>query len=215
MRPPNPLHLLPHPHALTLLSTLHLLTTALTLPPPPHNNSSSPTPHPITAQTPNCVTNFDWTFPPFSAHDCTLTARPIAHLAALYSTHPIEFSAPGRPARTSHPRFYLPARWDTGSCVVAIAMLELYPPRALPGRVRSPEVDTDVGDWRGIFEALVRVEACVVSSERVGWEAVGVEGGVGVFVWARASVIDEFTRLRVGEGRLPEWGNGTLGGVQA
>ncbi len=94
-------------------------------------------------------------------------------------------------------------------------MLELYPPRALPGRVRSPEVDTDVGDWRGIFEALVRVEACVVSSERVGWEAVGVEGGVGVFVWARASVIDEFTRLRVGEGRFLEWGNGTFGGVQA
>jgi hypothetical protein len=67
-------------------------------------------------------------------------------------------------------------------------MLELYPPRALPGRVRSREVDTDVGDWRGMFEALVRVEACVVSSERTGWEAVGVEGGVGGFCVGRGPV---------------------------
>lgn len=115
-------------------------------------------------------------------------------------------------------------------------MLDLYPPRALPGRGMPARgesgVESDVGDWKGVFEALLRVEACVVGSVRTGWEAVGEEGGVGVFVWARKSVIDEFTRLRVGvaggeEGGEGEgrglglglglgWGggNGTVGGLQ-
>lgn len=77
-------------------------------------------------------------------------------------------------------------------------------------------VATDVGDWKGVWEAVRRVGKCVVSSEQCGWEAVGWEGGVGVFVWARESVMDEFTRHRVGEGRvMGVVGNRTVGGVQA
>lgn len=80
---------------------------------------------------------------------------------------------------------------------------------------------TDVASFREVFESVRRIElTCVTSAQPCGWEPVGKEGSLGVFMYAVDSAFDLFVKF--GEdmaalkgSALKGVGNGTLGGNES
>ena len=103
----------------------------------------------------------------------------------------------------------MPKRYISGHCTIAIAMLaDLEWP--LPGEPETEYAPTDVVSFREVFESVRRVElSCVSSAKPCGWEKVGREGSVGVFIYATNSVIDMIVRM--GGGGFP----GLVKGMQS
>lgn len=55
--------------------------------------------------------------------------------------------------------------------------------------------------FREVFESVRRLELnCVISAEPGGWERVGREGAIGVFVYATNSAIDMAIEVNSGNG---------------
>lgn len=104
-----------------------------------------------------------------------------------------------------------PRRYTIGKCTIAVAILEDYWP--LPGVPRGDYERTDVASFREIFESVRRISlSCLDSAEQCGWEAVGREGSVGVFIYATNSPVDLYIELASDVGVLKGLGGGTQGG---
>lgn len=72
---------------------------------------------------------------------------------------------------------------------------------------------TDVVSFREIFESARRIElSCVTSAQPCGWELVGRDRSLGVFIYAANSAFDLFIQLGQHTSVLKGLGNGTLGG---
>ena len=63
-----------------------------------------------------------------------------------------------------------PRKYDVGSCVLAVVMLDFYSPEALPDRGVGPFWQNDVAAWGEVWEGFHRV---IEDCEGVGWVEIG------------------------------------------
>lgn len=80
----------------------------------------------------------------------------------------------------------------TGSCTLAIVMLDWFKGGALPGSSAIHSGSSDTSSFAAIWKAAKTVEdGCLLQSRRPGWQAVGTKGELGVFLWATESEINQ------------------------
>lgn len=85
-----------------------------------------------------------------------------------------------------------PRRYTIGRCTVAVVMLTDFPSsQPLPGKPLGPYPPRDIASFRNVWGAALRIlRACVEGQKFAGWEVIGRDEGIGVFIWSRGSEID-------------------------
>ena len=105
-----------------------------------------------------------------------------------------EFHNRGTPRSTRRSGMLAPRRYTIGSCSLIIAMLWNIPDQPplppLPGEPQGPFQKTDVLSFQEIFEAMRRVTVNCIETEYLGWERVGQDRSVGVFLMATGSELE-------------------------
>ncbi len=164
----------------------------LTLPLTLISNSSINQPNPIRT---HCVADSSWTTPKYeSRNDCEDAVN------RLYLTDYGRFSArrfqflaahatvPGRPQDTVR----TPRRYTIASCTIAIVMLTDFPSsQPFPGKPPGPYPSRAATSYEKVWQAAVRIiRGCVMLEGFAGWEVVGKDEGIGVFVWSKGSETD-------------------------
>ena len=67
-----------------------------------------------------------------------------------------------------------PRKYELGTCVVTIAMLDRFGPRELPGSdFRQRYQETDVARFEEIWSAAVRIDFSCGHDLEAGWVAMG------------------------------------------
>lgn len=156
------------------------------------SNSSIYTQNPIRI---HCVGSESWIVPRFSGvHDCAdAVDRLYLTDYGRFSTRNFEFlAADTTPASRHLTTQFTPRRYTIGSCTVAVVMLADFPvSQPFPGQPPGPHPARDISNYEKVWEAAGRISAACVTAEQFGgWEAVGRDGGIGVFIWSRGSEID-------------------------
>lgn len=71
-------------------------------------------------------------------------------------------------------------------------MLDWFKPSDLPGSAPVRITNSDISTFTSLWKAAKVVETdCLLSGRRPGWEAVGMRGNIGVFLWATHSNINK------------------------
>lgn len=108
-----------------------------------------------------------------------------------------EFLSRGVP-KTSHlPYIVTPRKYDYGTCVVVIAMLDAVFPGTLPGVQPRKYTQSDTATFTEVYAvALSLALQCVKSKEKpeAGWSFTGAKTSIGVFILRRGSDLDKVLR---------------------
>jgi hypothetical protein len=95
-----------------------------------------------------------------------------------------------------HPRFphtaSTPRRYTIGTCTVAVVMLTDFPSsQPFPGKPPAPYPQWDIASFQKVWAAAVRIlRACVMGHTYGGYEIIGRDDGIGVFIWSTGSETD-------------------------
>ncbi len=163
---------------------------------------SSPLALAVTGE-PHCSNLEEWRRPNFNPLDCLAASeRFIWSDYSHFGLTRFEFLNRGTPRSTRLSRKIAPRRYSIGSCSVIIAMLWNIPDQPplppLPGNPQGPFIKTDVLSFQEVFEAVRRICITCVEMEYLGWELVGQDHSVGVFVMARGSELEINIPIGVG-----------------
>ncbi len=137
-----------------------------------------------------CVGTMDWLAPGLDGDDCAEAIARFLHTDFdIYGSRRFEFLDVSTPQRTRLPLMRTPRRYTIATCSVAVGILsdftELLPEEA-PRRLQK----SDVASFQEILESLRRIAVTCLTESRAGWEAVGKDLSLGVFIWAKDSHMD-------------------------
>jgi hypothetical protein len=196
------MHHLLSAHIITAILFSHLpsLATATALP-----RSSPPA---LTANTrTQCTTSPAWLTPTFRPEDCLEAVERFLYTDYIhYKGTRYEFHDRTPPPQPRYPPMLVPRRYTIASCTVVIAMLwdfpDLPPLPPLPGDPKGPFQRADVLSFQDVFNALRRVSLRCYGdagdlARGLGWEAVGKDFSVGVFMMATGSEVERNIRIGV------------------
>jgi len=176
------------------LLTNYVLGKAL----PPSSPSAPPAPSGA-----QCSEAQEWLIPTFNDSDCVEAVNRFFYTDYYrFRTTRYEFHNRGTPDSTRYPRKILPRRYTIATCTVVIAMLWDFPTEPplppLPGEPSGPFKKVDVMSFQQVFESLRRVTVtCGEENNYMGWEAMGRDLSVGVFVMATGSELERNIRIGV------------------
>lgn len=135
----------------------------------------------------------DWEIPPIrTLGDCNSAIHRVLMSEVFQHHDPMEFHLRDIPARSldrAH-QSVNPRKYTSGTCVVAVAMVDFYRASLLPDRGAGPFEENDVSIWRNMWFLMQDI---VRECRGAGWGKVGTMRSIGVFVWARGSVMDKLT----------------------
>lgn len=85
-----------------------------------------------------------------------------------------------------------PRRYTIGTCTVAVIMLRDYPlSQPMPGKPPGPYPQFDISTFRKIWESASRIlTACALDHRYGGYEIIGRDDGMGIFMWKTGSETD-------------------------
>lgn len=176
-----------------------LLTNCILAKAFPPSSLSAP-PAPSGAQ---CSDSQEWLIPTFNDSDCVEAVNRFFYTDYFRSrTTRYEFHNRNTPDSTRYPSKIAPRRYTIATCTVVIAMLWDFPTEPplppLPGDPSGPFKKVDVLSFQQVFDSLRRVTVnCGESNNYMGWEAMGRDLSVGVFVMATGSELERNIRIGV------------------
>ncbi|KAL8917651.1 MAG: hypothetical protein Q9208_007832 [Pyrenodesmia sp. 3 TL-2023] len=172
--------------------------------PLPHNLSSTTTiPGVVSDRAPSFCkgTSAAWAESPsqlpLDIADCTIAlGRFFVRVVQPHLRDDYEFLGPKAwPRFGKYPRVAVtPRKYEHGTCVLAIAMINFYPSSVLRERGEGPFANNDLARYLSIW---ARLREIIFTCGGPGWAAVGDEGqwgqNIGAFVWTKGSDMDERT----------------------
>ena len=146
----------------------------------------------------HCTDFTAWLSPGFTKTDCHEASDRLEYSDyAIYSAKSLEFHDRGTRRTSELPQIFTPRKYTISTCTVVVAMLWSFPvepplPR-LPGPLRphGPYGQNTIVSFRNIYRAVERIQIHCLGSQvtPVGWESLGNDGSVGVFVMATDSLL--------------------------
>lgn len=166
------------------------LGVAVSLKTPTTDKGLSLQPGTANAET-TCVRTVDWLAPQFDGDDCAEAISRFLHTDFdMYGFRRFEFLDVSTPQRTRSTVMRTPRRYTIATCSIGIGILSDFP-EVLPGESTHQLQKSDVASFQEIMESLRRIAVVCLTEGRAGWEAVGKDRSLGVFIWATGSHMDE------------------------
>jgi len=145
-----------------------------------------------------CIATSDWVKPALEVADCEQALSKLSAEEKVHGGRIFEFESPG--ASRQFPgtmRISTPRKYVNSTCTIALVMMKDFLPGMIPGSSLPPRFQWRVGDLATFPEARhlakVRINTCCRYQNRAGWTNMGQVGkGVGVFVLATGSVLDQY-----------------------
>ncbi len=146
----------------------------------------------------HCTGFHAWLASGFSKEDCLEALDRFAYSDyAVYTTKRLEFSDRDTPSTSRLPKITTPRRYPISTCTIIVAMLWSFPNKPpmppLPGQGApfGPFEKSEVTSFQVIYDSVKRIViGCYGHPETpVGWEPVGKDSGLGVFVMATESLL--------------------------
>ena len=181
-----------------LFCTLSLPITTAAVAPLPFTETPKSLPQPlITSGIPRCAFSQlqTWTMDHVKLEDCQTAIARFKDNFDAHGTTKFEFSSHSHKPKTKLPHVFTPSCHDHGACSVCFTMLSDFSPNLLytiPRLPPQPWETNDISDTGEIWTAAKSVgETCVSNLKTFGWASVGSYQSMGVFVWARGSVLEK------------------------
>ncbi|KAI4127120.1 MAG: hypothetical protein LQ338_003362 [Usnochroma carphineum] len=173
-RPPRPSNTIPNP--------LEQLTSL-----------SVPISRPVLTPLVHCEHGSSWAPEPLTMEDCTAALHRFfdsqvkPHMDTDFEFLGINAAPRFKPYREVA---VTPRKYDSGTCVLAIAMMNFYPSNVLSERGPGPFQNTDISRFLDVWWMLHDV---IFTCRAPGWAPVGEEQSIGVFAWKKGSALDRGT----------------------
>lgn len=122
-----------------------------------------------------CTKAQTWVADGFNQQDCIGIIDYIWTKEALErDSQEYEFVSLGATSKTDLPKIMTPRKYEMGTCVVIIAMLDQFQPQELPGSdFRKRYEATDVAMFEGVWDAAAKIDFKCGPREAAGWVAMG------------------------------------------
>ena len=122
-----------------------------------------------------CTKARTWAVNGFDRRDCISIIDYIWTKEALErDSQEYEFVSLGATSETQLPKIMTPRKYELGTCVVIIAMLDQFQPRELPGSdLRERYEETDVGRFENVWNAAAKIDFKCGRKGDAGWVAMG------------------------------------------
>ncbi|KAM0802897.1 hypothetical protein BDR22DRAFT_887231 [Usnea florida] len=136
-----------------------------------------------------------WTSSDWIVEDCYIAVQQL-FLREVYNRPDVsyQFVAKGVvPTRSPLESQRTPRKYVFRTCVLTIMMLEWFHPGQLPMGIKYNRAQTDVSNYRDIYNAARGIETACTVSKSPGWLMTGKDSAMGVFVWSTNSPINELT----------------------
>lgn len=138
-----------------------------------------------------CIRTMDWLAPGLDGDDCSEAMMRFLHTDRdKYGQRRFEFLDVNTPQRTRSPMMRTPRRYTIGTCTVAVGILSDFT-ELLPEEASRRLQKSDVASFQEIMEGLRRLAVTCLTDGKAGWDAVGKDQSLGVFVWATDSHMDQ------------------------
>ena len=142
-----------------------------------------------------CTNSRDWIGVGYNAEACASALRNF--FFAEVRRHPLEvfeFLAEDETPRTRHSIIRTPKRYISGTCTIAIVMLDFFAQAGITLPDQTQHIVTpksDISNWQVIFAGATRIEKNCGEDSAMGWQTGGSEAGIGIFMWATGSGMDK------------------------
>ena len=142
----------------------------------------------------HCLEDDTWMLPKLDGEECVNAVERLYYTDVLrHEKRQFEFLAANTsPSSRILASAYTPRRYTIGRCTVAVVMLVDFPDsQLLPGQPPGPHPPRAKTSFEQLWGAAGRIVlACIRPEGFAGWEVVGRQNAIGVFVWSTGSEID-------------------------